>query len=60
MVVGAEAFSCEDITQLSVRGHVVGTLSVDFNVISSVDLSRQVVRRSESSISMDIEVVQFQ
>ena len=29
MIVGAEAFSCAEITQLSSRGHVPGRLSVD-------------------------------
>ena len=37
MVVGAEAFSCTEITELSDRGHTTGRLSVDVAVDPPVD-----------------------
>jgi hypothetical protein len=37
VVVGAEAFSCTEITELSDRGHAVGRLSVDVDDDPPVD-----------------------
>ena len=37
MIVGAEAFSCPEIAELSIRGHAVGRLSVEVDVDPSVD-----------------------
>jgi hypothetical protein len=37
MIVGAEAFSSAEITELSCRGHVVGRDSVDVDVDPPVD-----------------------
>ena len=38
VIVGAEAFSCTEISGLSFRGHAVGRLSVDVDVGTPVDL----------------------
>ena len=41
MIVGAEAFSCTEINELSVRGHVVGRLPVDIPAPGTVDCPRR-------------------
>jgi hypothetical protein len=40
MIVGAEAFSCTEINELSVRGHVVGRLPVDIPTARTIDCPR--------------------
>jgi len=37
VIVGAEAFSCAEITELSRRGHTIGRLSVDVDADPPVD-----------------------